>query len=65
MLIVKTDVGDTSKVWRWASANACRTHDTGKKLAAVRAAVRHDFPSGNIDSMLGEIEGRYSAGPDS
>jgi hypothetical protein len=39
--------------------------DTRKKLAAVRAAVRNDFPSGDIDSMLGEIEGGYSAGPDS
>ena len=35
--------------------------DVGKKLAAVRAAVRHDFPSGNIDSMLAEIENGYSA----
>lgn len=39
--------------------------DAGKKLAAVRAAIRHEFPSGDIDSMLGEIEDGYSAGPDS
>ena len=39
--------------------------DVGKKLAAVRAAVRHDFPSGDIDSMLAEIEDGYSAGSDS
>jgi hypothetical protein len=39
--------------------------DVGRKLAAVRAAVRHDFPSGDIDSMLSEIEDGYSAGPES
>lgn len=53
---------------RQALALACRrepSSDAGKKLAAVRAAVRHEFPSGDIDSLLGEIEDRYSAGPDS
>lgn len=39
--------------------------DVGKKLAAVRAAVRHDFPSGDIDSMLAQIEDGYGAGSDS
>jgi hypothetical protein len=39
--------------------------DMGKKLDAVRAAVRHDFPSGDIESMLGEIESGYNAGSDS
>ena len=39
--------------------------DVGKKLAAVRAAVRHDFPSGDIDSMLAEIEDGYSGGSES
>jgi hypothetical protein len=38
--------------------------DVGKKLDIVRAAVRHDFPSGDIDSMLAEIENGYSAGSD-
>jgi hypothetical protein len=38
--------------------------DVGKKLDSVRAAVRHDFPSGDIDSMLAEIENGYSAGSD-
>jgi hypothetical protein len=38
--------------------------DVGKKLDIVRAAVRHDFPSGDIDSMLAEIENGYTAGSD-
>jgi len=34
----------------------------GKKLEVIRAAVRHDYPTGDIDSMLSEIESGYSAG---
>jgi hypothetical protein len=34
----------------------------GKKLDAVRAAARHNFPSGDIESMLAEIESGYSPG---
>lgn len=34
--------------------------DTGKKLEAIRAAARHDFPSGDISSMLEEIESGYA-----
>jgi hypothetical protein len=33
--------------------------DVEKKLAAVRAAVRHEFPTGDIDTMLAEIEQGY------
>ena len=29
--------------------------DVGKKLEAIRAAARHDFPSGNIEVMLAQI----------
>jgi len=36
--------------------------DAGKKLGVVRAAVRHDFPAGDVDSMLAEIENGYSPG---
>jgi len=32
------------------------------KLAAVRAAVRHQFPTADIDRMLGEIERGYLDG---
>lgn len=34
----------------------------GKKLEVIRAAVRHDYPSGDIDAMLAEIESGYGAG---
>ena len=34
----------------------------GKKLEVVRAAARHDYPSGDIESMLAEIESGYGAG---
>ena len=36
-----------------------------KKLEALRAAVRHAYPVGDIDSMLAEIEEGYRAGPHS
>ena len=29
------------------------------KIAAVRAAAQHDFPTGDIDEMLAEIETGY------
>jgi hypothetical protein len=29
------------------------------KIDAVRAAAKHDFPTGDIESMLGEIESGY------
>ena len=36
--------------------------EVGKKLEVIRAAARHDYPSGDIDSMLLEIENGYGAG---
>jgi hypothetical protein len=36
--------------------------DASKKLEVVRAAVRHDFPTGDIEQMLGEIERGYVGG---
>ncbi|MGE3842817.1 MAG: antitoxin [Vicinamibacterales bacterium] len=35
--------------------------DSGRKLDAVRAAVRHAYPTASIDQMLGEIERGYGA----
>jgi hypothetical protein len=35
------------------------TGDVSRKLEAVRRAVRHDFPTANIDQMLREIEMGY------
>lgn len=36
------------------------TSDPSKKLQAVRAAVRHEFPTVDIDEMLSQIESGYS-----
>jgi hypothetical protein len=33
--------------------------DVSKKLEAVRAAVKHEFPAANIDQMLDEIAQGY------
>lgn len=33
--------------------------DTSRKLEVVRAAVRHNGPTGDIDQMLAEIESGY------
>ncbi|MBW3664350.1 MAG: antitoxin [Actinobacteria bacterium] len=33
--------------------------DAARKLAAIRAAARHDFPTADIDQMLTEIEAGY------
>jgi hypothetical protein len=33
--------------------------DVAKKLETVRAAARHDFPTGDIEQMLAEIERGY------
>jgi hypothetical protein len=37
--------------------------DVEKKLAAIRAAVKHEFPAGDIDTMLAEIEKGYEVEP--
>jgi hypothetical protein len=34
----------------------------GKKLEVIRAAAQHHYPSGDIDSMLAEIEKGYGSG---
>jgi len=34
--------------------------DAAKKLEAVRAAVRHSFPTAEIDEMLAQIERGYT-----
>ncbi|MBZ5561193.1 MAG: antitoxin [Acidobacteriia bacterium] len=36
--------------------------DVGKKLEVIRAAARGDFPTGDIDRMLAEIEAGYGPG---
>jgi len=34
----------------------------GKKLAVIRAAAQHDYPTGDIANMLAEIEKGYGSG---
>lgn len=34
----------------------------GKKLQVIRAAAKYDYPAGDIDSMLAEIEKGYGTG---
>jgi len=51
---------------RQALASARRQEPAGsasKKLDAVRRAVQHSAPSGDIESMLAEIESGYVPGP--
>lgn len=36
--------------------------ERGRKLAALRAATRHEFPTGDIGSVLGDIERGYLGG---
>ena len=38
------------------------TGSAGKKLEAIRAAAQYEFPTGDIDSMLAEIEAGYLSG---
>jgi hypothetical protein len=37
--------------------------DVGKKLDVIRAASQHDYPTGDLDRILAEIESGYSSGP--
>ncbi len=51
---------------RQALSLARRSEPSGsveKKMEAVREAARFEFPTGDIDQMLADIERGYSAGP--
>lgn len=41
------------------SARRSPSSEPERRMAAVRAAARHEFPTGNIDDMLAEIERGY------
>lgn len=56
-LTVSEWVRQVLRVARRAEASG----DSGAKLAVVRAAVRHGFPTADIDAMLQEIERGYRA----
>jgi hypothetical protein len=55
--------------WVRQALELARRHEpsseVGKKLDAIRAAARHNFPSGDIETMLAEIEGGYNPGSES
>jgi hypothetical protein len=55
--------GLTLSAWvRQKLRRAARDEPSGsvdRKLAAIRAAARHDFPTADIDQMLREIESGY------
>jgi hypothetical protein len=57
--------GLTVSEWvRQALRRARRERPAGgraRKLAAVRAAARHSFPTADIDQMLNEIERGYGS----
>lgn len=57
--------GLTLAEWvRTTLREALRARPSGRaeaKLTAVRAAARHEFPTGDIDSMLEEIERGYGS----
>lgn len=36
--------------------------NSGKKLDAIRAAARHEYPTADIDRMVAEIERGYNSG---
>jgi hypothetical protein len=62
-----TSRGMTMAEWvRQALAAARReasTADVDRKLAAIRAAVRHAGPTGPIERVIGETERSYATGP--
>ena len=37
--------------------------DVDRKLECVRFAIRHEFPTADIDQMISEIEEGYGSGP--
>jgi hypothetical protein len=39
-----------------------RLGSVGKKLDIIRAAAQHQYPVGDIDTMLAEIEAGYATG---
>ena len=45
-----------------AARQSLPSGDRGRKLALVRAAARHRYPTADIDAMLAEIERGYGNG---
>lgn len=55
--------------WVRSALRQARDADAGRpaaaKLRALRAGLKHEFPTGSIDEMLEEIERGYQATPGS
>lgn len=55
----------TTAEWVRTSLRAAREAeagaDVGQKLAAIRTAATHDFPTADIETMLAEIERGYGS----
>lgn len=51
-------VSDFVRETLWKACRKVASGDSERKLAAIRAAVRHTYPTSDIDLMLGEIETR-------
>jgi len=45
-----------------AARRSRSTKDAAKKISVIRAAVRNEFPSGDIEQILDEIEQGYLRG---
>jgi hypothetical protein len=60
---VAVEEGMTVSEWVRATLRKARQErpsgDAARKLAVIRAAAGHDFPTGDIDQMLTEIETGY------
>jgi hypothetical protein len=63
---VAREQGLTISQWVRQALRRARTErpalDRARKLAAIRAAARHDFPIADIDEMNAEIERGYHTG---
>lgn len=57
----------TTAEWVRRSLRAARDAeggaDVGQKLAAIRTAASHAFPTGEIDEILADIERGYGSAP--
>jgi transposase-like protein len=57
--------GQTVSAWVRQALRAARRHESTRsnvaRLQAVRLAVRHDFPTADMDQMLAEIEAGYGS----
>ena len=55
--------GETVSQWVRSTLRHARTqqprHEQSRKLTALREALTHDFPTGDIDDLLAETERGY------